>query len=138
MAQVRARHILVGSESACNDLKSQIEGGADFAEVARQHSSCPSKNNGGDLGEFGPKRMVAEFDKVCFDPATKLGVVYGPVQTRFGYHLIELTARDGETAVVEETVEEVVVEEEVVAEVEEAVEETPSEDKGKGKGKNKE
>ena len=90
MPQVRARHILVNSEATCSDLKGQIEGGADFAEVARQHSSCPSKNNGGDLGEFTPGRMVAEFDKVCFDPSTEIGTVYGPVKTQFGYHLIEL------------------------------------------------
>ncbi|MEC9084154.1 MAG: peptidylprolyl isomerase, partial [Pseudomonadota bacterium] len=50
MAQATARHILVDSEAKCEELKKAIEGGQDFAEVAKQHSSCPSGRNGGDLG----------------------------------------------------------------------------------------
>jgi peptidyl-prolyl cis-trans isomerase C len=87
-----ARHILVDSEEACLNLKSEIEGGADFAEVARQHSTCPSGSRGGELGEFSPGMMVREFDQVVFSAA--VGELQGPVKTQFGYHLIEVTARD--------------------------------------------
>ena len=92
MATASARHILVDSEATCEDLKTQIEGGADFAEIAKQHSSCPSGQRGGDLGEFGPGRMVKEFDEVVFN--NEVGVVHGPVKTQFGYHLLEVTARE--------------------------------------------
>ena len=91
MARATARHILVDSQDAAEDLKTQIEAGADFAEVAREHSSCPSKSQGGDLGEFGPGQMVPEFDEVVF--SAELGKTHGPVQTQFGYHLIEVTSR---------------------------------------------
>lgn len=93
MTQASARHILVATESACNDLKAEIEGGADFAELARQHSSCPSGRDGGNLGEFAPGQMVPEFDRIVFSAA--VGEVQGPVQTQFGYHLIEVLARTG-------------------------------------------
>ncbi|MCA8951629.1 MAG: peptidylprolyl isomerase [Planctomycetes bacterium] len=86
-----ARHILVDSEAACLDLKQQIEGGADFADLAKQHSSCPSGQRGGDLGTFGQGQMVPEFDKVVFNG--EVGVVHGPVKTQFGYHLLEITER---------------------------------------------
>jgi len=91
MTKATARHILVGSEAECNELKAQIEAGADFAELARQHSRCPSGQNGGDLGEFGPGMMVPEFDRVVF--SADVGTVQGPVQTQFGYHLLEVTSR---------------------------------------------
>jgi len=64
MAKASARHILVDTEELCNDLKNQIEAGADFAEIAAEHSSCPSGKKGGDLGEFSPGQMVKEFDEV--------------------------------------------------------------------------
>lgn len=86
-----ARHILVKTKEDCDDLKSQIEAGADFAEVAKKHSQCPSGKQGGDLGEFGPGRMVAEFDRVVF--SCPVGEVQGPVKTQFGWHLLEVTHR---------------------------------------------
>jgi peptidyl-prolyl cis-trans isomerase C len=92
MKQASARHILVDSEAKCNELKQQIENGADFADVARANSSCPSKAQGGDLGSFGPGMMVPEFDRVVFNDA--VGVVHGPVKTQFGYHLLEITSRN--------------------------------------------
>lgn len=92
MSKASARHILVDSEDQCIALKQQISEGADFAELAKQHSSCPSGKQGGDLGEFGPGQMVAEFDKVVFSAPVKQ--VQGPVKTQFGYHLLEVTARD--------------------------------------------
>ena len=92
MTQASARHILVDSEDNCAALKAEIEAGADFAEIARQHSTCPSSRSGGDLGTFGRGMMVAEFDSVVF--SAPVGEVQGPVKTQFGYHLIEVTARD--------------------------------------------
>ena len=92
MAKATARHILVETQEQCEDLKTQIESGTDFTEVARQHSKCPSEQRGGDLGEFGTGQMVPEFDQVVF--SKELGQVHGPVQTQFGYHLIEITSRD--------------------------------------------
>ena len=91
MSRARARHILVSTEDACQDLRTQIEGGADFADVAKQHSQCPSGKQGGDLGEFGPGQMVREFDEVVFK--SELGKVHGPVKTQFGFHLIDITSR---------------------------------------------
>ena len=91
MARAGARHILVETEEECQKLKEEIEAGADFAEVSKEHSQCPSSTQGGDLGEFGPGQMVPEFDQVVF--SGEVGVVYGPVKTQFGYHLLEITSR---------------------------------------------
>ena len=91
MAKAKARHILVDTSEKCEELKNEILGGSDFAEVARDHSRCPSSAQGGDLGEFGPGQMVKEFDEVVFSAA--LNTVQGPVQTEFGYHLLEVTER---------------------------------------------
>jgi peptidyl-prolyl cis-trans isomerase C len=92
MATASARHILVSSEQACEDLKQQIADGASFADLAAKHSTCPSGRRGGDLGEFRPGMMVKEFDDVVFNEA--VGEVHGPVKTQFGYHLIEITKRE--------------------------------------------
>jgi len=91
MTRACARHILVDKEDVCQDLIDQINSGTDFAELAKQHSKCPSGRQGGDLGEFGPGQMVPEFDTVVF--SGEVGKVLGPVQTQFGYHLIEITSR---------------------------------------------
>ncbi len=91
MARARARHILVKDEAQCQTLKEQIEKGADFGEMAKQHSQCPSGRRGGDLGEFSPGQMVPEFDTVVFNEA--VGRTHGPIKTDFGYHLIEITSR---------------------------------------------
>jgi peptidyl-prolyl cis-trans isomerase C len=92
MVQAAARHILVDSEEKCQALKTEIENGANFAEIAKKNSSCPSGQSGGDLGTFGPGQMVKEFDEVVF--SAELNKVQGPVQTQFGYHLLEVTSRD--------------------------------------------
>jgi peptidyl-prolyl cis-trans isomerase C len=91
MPQAAARHILVEDEATCNDLKTKIEAGEDFATLAQQHSKCPSGRDGGNLGTFGPGQMVAEFDKVVF--SAPVNQVQGPVKTQFGYHLLEVTER---------------------------------------------
>lgn len=91
MAKASARHILVDSEDKCEQLKNEIAAGADFAEVAKQNSTCPSGKQGGELGEFSPGQMVREFDEVVF--SCDVNTVQGPVKTQFGYHLIEVTSR---------------------------------------------
>ena len=92
MATAHARHILVSTEDKANDLSAQIDGGANFGDMARKHSSCPSGAQGGDLGEFSPGQMVPEFDVVIWNEA--VGEVHGPVKTTFGYHLIEIVSRE--------------------------------------------
>ena len=91
MPRASARHILVKTEEQCNELKDKITGGEDFAEIAKEHSLCPSGKEGGALGEFSQGQMVKEFDDVVFSDA--LNEVHGPVKTQFGYHLIEITSR---------------------------------------------
>ncbi|KAA0892974.1 peptidylprolyl isomerase [Pusillimonas sp. ANT_WB101] len=91
MAQASARHVLVDNEAKCNELKTAIENGADFGQVAKENSSCPSSRDGGNLGTFGRGQMVPEFDAVVF--SAPVGVVQGPVKTQFGYHLLEVTER---------------------------------------------
>lgn len=104
-SQVRASHILLmyagsmrSSASRSKDeakaliekLKTDIEGGADFAEVARANSDCPSGQEGGDLGTFPRGAMVPEFEKAAF--AMEPGQTSDVVETAFGYHLIQRTA----------------------------------------------
>ena len=91
MSRATARHILVDSEQKCEDLKNQIAAGSEFADVASEHSTCPSGKQGGDLGEFGKGQMVKEFDEVVFNG--ELNTVHGPIKTQFGYHLLEVTSR---------------------------------------------
>ena len=91
MAQAAARHILVETEAECLGLKQQLIDGADFSDLARKHSKCPSGRQGGALGTFGRGQMVREFDEVVF--SAPVGEVQGPVQTQFGYHLVEVTHR---------------------------------------------
>jgi peptidyl-prolyl cis-trans isomerase C len=88
--QVEASHILVSSLDQAQALHKQINEGADFADLARQHSSCPSKQAGGALGRFGPGQMVQPFQDATF--ALDVGGLSEPVQTQFGWHLIKRTA----------------------------------------------
>ncbi|MBZ0113786.1 MAG: SurA N-terminal domain-containing protein [Thermoanaerobaculia bacterium] len=95
--QVQARHILIGTsertpaeaEALTLELLERIRGGEDFAVIARELSDDPgSKTRGGDLGYFGRGRMVAPFETAAFDAA--VGDMVGPVQSQFGYHIIEV------------------------------------------------
>lgn len=92
MASATARHILVKTENEANNLKQEIEGGADFADLAKKHSQCPSGKQGGSLGTFRKGQMVPEFDRVVFSDLP-VGEVSEPVKTQFGYHLIEVQNR---------------------------------------------
>lgn len=91
MTQATARHLLVDNEAKCLELKQQILEGAEFGDIAKANSSCPSSAQGGDLGSFGPGQMVPEFDQVVF--SAPINEVQGPVKTQFGYHLLEVTSR---------------------------------------------
>lgn len=103
-ATVAASHILLmyaGSERSSasrskddaiaqiNDLKTQLDGGADFAELAREHSDCPSGADGGSLGSFSKGQMVKAFEEATF--ALDVGATSDVVETDFGYHLIQRT-----------------------------------------------
>ena len=87
--KVRASHILVETEEEAKDLLQKIEEGADFGELAQEHSLCPSKRDGGDLRFFGKGMMVKPFEDAAF--SLEVGQVSEPVQTQFGWHLIKLT-----------------------------------------------
>ena len=91
MRKASARHILVETREQCEELRSKINDGEKFEDIAKQFSLCPSGEQGGALGEFFPGQMVPEFDKVVFNEA--IGEVHGPVETQFGFHLVEITAR---------------------------------------------
>ena len=91
---VNASHILVKSEEEALSILSDIKDGRiSFEEAAKKYSSCPSKDNGGNLGDFGKGQMVPEFDKAVFE--MEVGKLCdSPVKTQFGYHLIKLNARN--------------------------------------------
>ena len=102
--QVRASHILLmykGSarssatrskeeaQQLIEQIKAQLDGGADFAALAREHSDCPSGQSGGDLGAFGRGQMVKAFEDTAF--TMPVGETSGVVETDFGFHLIRRT-----------------------------------------------
>jgi peptidyl-prolyl cis-trans isomerase C len=99
--RIKASHILipiaemdgeaerVEKRQKIESILDEVRGGADFAEMAAEHSSCPSKTRGGDLGFFGKGQMVEEFENAAF--ALEVGDVSGIVETKFGYHIIKLT-----------------------------------------------
>lgn len=105
MSQVRASHILLMYQGSARstatrtkdaalqqitELKQQLDGGGDFAALARQHSDCPSGKQGGDLGSFGKGQMVKEFESTAF--GLPVGGTSGVIETMFGYHIIRRTA----------------------------------------------
>ncbi|PIJ50449.1 peptidylprolyl isomerase [Erwinia sp. OLTSP20] len=86
-----ALHILVKEEKLAQQLLEQLRKGADFDKLAKKHSLCPSGKKGGHLGEFRKGQMVAAFDKAVF--SCPLLQPYGPLHTRFGYHIIKVLYR---------------------------------------------
>jgi len=89
--QVRASHILVKSEKEAQDILAQLKQGADFAALAKKHSSDPAAAAGGDLGWFSKETMVPAFANAAF--ALKEGETSGIVKTDFGYHIIKSTGK---------------------------------------------
>ncbi len=91
---VNASHILVSTEEEAKAVYLEItEGKKSFEDAAKEYSSCPSKDQGGSLGDFGRGQMVPEFDNAVFD--MEVGEITGePVKTQFGYHLIKLNAKN--------------------------------------------
>jgi len=101
---VKASHILIGVDSTASDddkkkarekadkLRKELAGGADFAALAKENSTCPSSQQGGDLGFFGKGQMVPPFEKAVF--ALKPGEISDVVETQFGYHIIKMTERN--------------------------------------------
>lgn len=87
--EVHARHILVDTEDEAKKIIAELDNGADFAELAKERSTGPSADNGGDLGYFSKGQMVPEFEEVAFslNPGEYTET---PVQTQFGYHVIEV------------------------------------------------
>ena len=99
---VHAKHILVDDEDRCQEiLEKIISEETTFEDAAKEFSTCPSKEKGGDLGAFGRGQMVKEFEDAAF--AAEVGHVVGPVKTQFGYHLIKVEdKKDAETSVYED------------------------------------
>jgi peptidyl-prolyl cis-trans isomerase C len=89
--QVNAKHILVDSQEKAEEVLKQINNGMAFEEAAKQYSSCPSKEQGGSLGEFSRGMMVPEFEDAAF--TAEIGVVTAPVKTQFGFHLIRVEGK---------------------------------------------
>ena len=89
--KVRASHILVKTKEEADKLLEKINNGADFGELAKEHSMCPSKRDGGDLGFFGRGMMVKPFEDAAFE--LEVDQVSEPVETQFGWHLIKLTGK---------------------------------------------
>jgi peptidyl-prolyl cis-trans isomerase C len=87
----RASHILVKDRALAAELLKRIKQGASFETMAREHSTCPSKSKGGDLGWFGPGKMVPAFEAACRRLGN--GSLSDVVSTQFGYHVIKLTGR---------------------------------------------
>ena len=89
--QWRASHILVNEKEVAEDIRKQVKNGKNFANLAKQFSTCPSKSKGGDLGWFGAGQMVKPFE----DATQKLsqGSISPIVKTQFGYHIIKKTGQ---------------------------------------------
>lgn len=90
--EVRASHILVKTEQEAQELYNEIKNGKSFVEIAQEKSLCPSGQNGGDLGYFGRGMMVKPFEDAAF--SLEVGEISQPVETQFGWHLIELTGKN--------------------------------------------
>ena len=88
--KIKASHILVEKKTFAEQIIEEINMGSQFAEMARKHSTCPSRKKGGNLGEFGRGQMVKEFETAAFG-LKKGEMTQMPVKTKFGYHIIKRT-----------------------------------------------
>lgn len=86
--QVKASHILVETKEVADEVKEKLNGGADFAELAKEYSTDTSSQSGGSLGYFGKGQMVPEFEETAF--SMKVDEISEPVQSQFGYHIIKV------------------------------------------------
>ncbi|TFG92803.1 MAG: peptidylprolyl isomerase [Syntrophobacterales bacterium] len=105
--KIQARHILIKVEEGASEadkaealkkikgIQKEFKAGGDFVELAKKHSECPSSSNGGDLGFFARGQMVQPFEDVAF--SLKTGETSDVVETRFGYHLIQVGDKQPET-----------------------------------------
>ncbi len=93
MTKIRASHILVEKHPAAEAILEELKNGKSFSQLAKQHSTCPSRKRGGDLGFFGKGQMVKEFERAAFK--LKKDEVSDIVKTQFGYHIIKLTDKKG-------------------------------------------
>lgn len=91
---VVAGHILIDSEEKAGDILEEIKGGLSFEDAAVKYSSCPSKDQGGSLGEFGRGQMVPEFETAAF--SMEVDTISEPVKSEFGYHIIKLISKNEE------------------------------------------
>lgn len=108
MIQVKAEHILVDTEAEAKKVKSELDSGRKFEDLAREYSKDPgSRDKGGDLGWFQRGVMDLEFSRLAF--SLPLGKVGGPVKTRYGFHLIKVTERKDKYEQLKEDVEELIV-----------------------------
>ena len=102
---VTASHILVDAKGVTDEaklkaakekadkIKKELDGGADFVQLAKAYSDCPSAKTGGDLGPIKRGEMVKEFTEVAY--ATEVNGISDPVKTQFGYHIIKITGKEG-------------------------------------------
>jgi peptidyl-prolyl cis-trans isomerase C len=114
--QIRASHILIKVDTHADDtqrmaakkkieeIRSRLDKGEDFAELAKEFSDCPSGKNGGDLGFFDRTKMVKPFSDAAF--SLKIGEISGIVETQFGYHIIKVTEQKPKTKMNYEDVKE--------------------------------
>jgi peptidyl-prolyl cis-trans isomerase C len=91
MSIAMAKHILSKDKETSEKLLQELNKGADFSKLAQKYSLCPSKKNGGDLGEIRKGDLVKPVEQVIFKQALKK--VHGPVKSKFGYHLIQVYFR---------------------------------------------
>lgn len=96
--ELNARHILVDDEETAKEVKTKLDEGGDFAELAKEYSTEPAaQESGGELGWFGPDKMVADFTDAAY--SLKVDQISEPVKTDFGYHIIQVTdTREAEGA----------------------------------------
>lgn len=87
--EFRASHILVKDKSLAQKIAQEAKQGKNFAQLARQYSTCPSKSKGGDLGWFAPGKMVPAFENAV--KKLSHNKISDPIRTQFGYHIIKKT-----------------------------------------------
>lgn len=87
-----ASHILVEEEDKAREIYEKIKNGGNFEELAKEYSTCPSKEKGGNLGTFTKGQMVKEFEDAVFE--NEVGTITEPVKTQFGYHIIKINQKN--------------------------------------------